>query len=85
MQYGSKMLINTDKYTPIIDSNGEKRINSKKKIDEIVLHPMHGGGGGNSTGKPFQDDKSTLGPDRSNDHDQTNPQLWMFKVWTFKV
>ena len=36
------MLINTGKNTPIIDSNGEKRINSKKKIDEIVLHPMHG-------------------------------------------
>ena len=36
------MLINTGKNTPIIDSNGEKGINSQKKIDEIVLHPMHG-------------------------------------------
>ena len=35
------MLINTGKNTPIIDSNGEKGINSQKKIDEIVLHPMH--------------------------------------------
>ena len=42
MQYGSKMLINTGKNTPIIDSNGEKGINSQKKFDEIVLHPMHG-------------------------------------------
>ena len=36
------MLINTGKNTPIIDSNGEKGINSQKKFDEIVLHPMHG-------------------------------------------
>ena len=36
------MLINTGKNTPIIDSNGEKRINSQTKFDEIVLHPMHG-------------------------------------------
>ena len=39
------MLINTGKNTPIIDSNGEKGINSQKKFDEIVLHPMHGVGG----------------------------------------
>ena len=38
------MLINMGKNTPIIDSNGEKGINSQKKFDEIVLHPMHGGG-----------------------------------------
>ena len=36
------MLINTGKNTPIIDSNDKKRINSQEKIDEIVLHPMHG-------------------------------------------
>ena len=42
MQYGYKMLINTGKNTPIIDSNGEKGINSQKKFDEIVLDPMHG-------------------------------------------
>ena len=42
MQYGYKMLINTGKNAPIIDSNGEKRINSQTKFDEIVLHPMHG-------------------------------------------
>ena len=42
IQYGSKILINTGKNTPIIDSNDEKRITSQTKIDEIVLHPMHG-------------------------------------------
>ena len=36
-----------------------------------------GVGGTNSAGKPFQDDKSTLGPDRSTDHEQLNLQLWM--------
>ena len=35
-------MINTGKNTPIIDSNDEKRITSQTKIDEIVLHPMHG-------------------------------------------
>ena len=43
------MLLNTGKNTPIIDSNGEKGINSQKKIDEIVLHPMHGAALGAST------------------------------------
>ena len=42
IQYGSKMLINTGKNTPIIESNDDKRIFSQTKIDEIVLHPMHG-------------------------------------------
>ena len=41
IQYGSKILINTGKNTPIIDSNDEKRITSQTKNDEIVLHPMH--------------------------------------------
>ena len=36
------MLINTGKNTPIIESNDDKRIFSQTKIDEIVLHPMHG-------------------------------------------
>ena len=54
MQYGSKMLINTGKNTPIIDSNGEKRINSQTKFDEIVLHPMHGATAGGGGGDKYQ-------------------------------
>jgi len=48
IQYGSKILINTGKNTPIIDSNDEKRITRQTKNDEIVLHPMHGEGRGGS-------------------------------------